>query len=154
MSNCKPVLIATDVPKVPVSVKKIASTFGIKVWSPKEDISIYEKENLVKNLYNNSKNSHSRDAISAAFFALKKHKELFDHIKSHLKKKNQLKKFDAAALEILAHPESFDVGSVAFTGPFFVFSAEKELIFSNNYCLKDLELPNSCKTTFWNKFKN
>lgn len=44
---------------------------------------------------------------------------------------NQLKEFETAALEILFHTESFDPGLVMFTGPFFVFSAEKELVFSN-----------------------
>ena len=45
--------------------------------------------------------------------------------------KNQLEQYRRLAEKILIHPEQFDPAEAPAQGPFFVFSADKQLIFSN-----------------------
>ena len=104
LSNCKPIIIGTDVTKIPHMVKKIAATFGVKIWSPKEEISSDEKDRLVKNFYKFSLDSHSSDALSAAILTFKKYKELFNHVKSHLKKTGRIRYFEKV-LEIVLNED-------------------------------------------------
>lgn len=64
-----PCLICVDVKKIPEDAKKIASIFNCKIWSPKENIREIEKDRIKKRFKVN--NVHERDAVSAAYFAIK-----------------------------------------------------------------------------------
>ena len=69
-----PVLVATDKHPPPESVKKLAASLNVPVYSPQYSLSVKEKQELVlkyKAIYNNLEipDSHVRDALAAALKA-------------------------------------------------------------------------------------
>ncbi len=69
-----PVLVATDKHPPPESVKKLAASLNVPVYSPQYSLSIKEKQELIlkyKAIYNNLEvpDSHVRDALAAALKA-------------------------------------------------------------------------------------
>ena len=82
-SHGKPIIIATDVSKVPSKVQKIASSLGVNVFSPATNIKEVEKEEVRKIF--NVKSDHERDALSAALYAYKHMKPKIDSILKKLK---------------------------------------------------------------------
>ena len=82
-----PVVIASDVKNTPSLVKNISSTFGIKCFSPKKNLSIEEKKSLTKGY--DIENDHERDALSAALYAKGQFKELLGKIDAELERKDK-----------------------------------------------------------------
>ncbi|MDK2849779.1 MAG: uncharacterized protein PWP03_334 [Candidatus Woesearchaeota archaeon] len=67
----KPLVLATDKVKVPSFIQNLSSRLGVKVITPKYDISLREK-NEINRIYDFiANNSHERDALAGAFFAYK-----------------------------------------------------------------------------------
>jgi len=76
----RPLVLATDKLKVPTYVQNLSSRLGLKVITPGYDLLLTEK-NEVNKLYDNiCKNSHERDALTAAFFAYKALKSTIDKV--------------------------------------------------------------------------
>ncbi|MFH7909881.1 MAG: DUF460 domain-containing protein [Candidatus Aenigmatarchaeota archaeon] len=68
----KPIIIATDKKKIPKVIYSIASSFGAKIWYPKEDISIKTKTKIIEEINKNNisiDDLHIRDSIIAAISA-------------------------------------------------------------------------------------
>lgn len=66
----KPVVVAVDTSQVPDSVRKIASQFNAEVYSPPEDLSVAEKNDIAQRVLGRTPNStHERDALAAAYKA-------------------------------------------------------------------------------------
>ncbi|MBU5575242.1 MAG: DUF460 domain-containing protein [Candidatus Aenigmatarchaeota archaeon] len=68
----KPIIIATDKKKIPKVIYSIASSFGAKIWYPKEDISIKTKTKIIEEINKNNisiDDLHIRDSIVAAISA-------------------------------------------------------------------------------------
>jgi len=80
----KPVIIATDVPKMPQFVERLCSKTGAICYNPRHPISIAEKNEMIRQLNLEISNSHERDALIAALMAYKKYKNLFQKIDSVL----------------------------------------------------------------------
>ena len=70
----KPIFIATDKAKAPGTLTKIASTFHIQVWSPREDMKLETKQKILENYEKErglelNQDSHALDALAAALSA-------------------------------------------------------------------------------------
>lgn len=76
-----PVIIATDRKIIPSSINKIAASFNCRVFHPDHDLSIKEKEDIVKIP---TKDDHERDALAAATFAHKSYAAQFSNIQNTL----------------------------------------------------------------------
>ncbi len=65
-----PVVVATDVAEVPDTVKKLAATLGVPVYSPPQDLPTLEKQEILQQyskLYGvDVRDTHARDALAAA----------------------------------------------------------------------------------------
>ena len=81
MNYGTPLIVSTDKKKVSPKIKKIAATFGSKVFSPDHDLTIEEKERILRI---NIKDVHERDALAAASFAFREHEALFNNINRSL----------------------------------------------------------------------
>ncbi len=88
----KPLIIASDVSPPPDTLEKLSTTFNAKLYVPPESLSQSEKEDLVKTYLQkigsaiSVTDSHQRDALAAALYALKFFKQKFEQIDSYLKK--------------------------------------------------------------------
>lgn len=82
----KPILVGTDVSKVPGFVEKIASGLGAKISKPDENIQSHHKIKLVKKFLKNKdfevKNKHENDALISAILAYKSIKPLLNKIEN------------------------------------------------------------------------
>ena len=76
-----PVIIATDKKTIPSSINKIAASFNCRVFHPDHDLSVKEKEYIVKIP---TKDDHERDALAAATFAFKSYATQFSNIQNTL----------------------------------------------------------------------
>jgi len=76
----KPVLIATDVPRLPQFIEKLCKKTGASLYIPKQPISISEKNEIVRELGLKVANTHERDALVAAIMAYKKYQKVFQRI--------------------------------------------------------------------------
>jgi predicted RNase H-like nuclease (RuvC/YqgF family) len=85
MNYGTPLIVATDKKKVSPKIRKISATFGSKVFSPDHDLTIEEKENILRI---NIKDAHERDALAAASFAFREHEALFNNINRSLNMMN------------------------------------------------------------------
>jgi predicted RNase H-like nuclease (RuvC/YqgF family) len=68
-----PVMIASDVPRIPHFIEKIASTTNATVYTPRKPIPVSEKQELARE-YSDAirvRNAHERDALTAAVFAFR-----------------------------------------------------------------------------------
>ncbi len=74
----KPILICCDVSDPPETIRKIASYFGARLFSPRRDLSVEEKKELTKGY--KYKNTHERDALASALYCLKNFEGLFKRI--------------------------------------------------------------------------
>ncbi|MFT4343284.1 MAG: DUF460 domain-containing protein [Candidatus Woesearchaeota archaeon] len=80
----KVVLLASDKQKSPQTVKSIATSLGAKLFAPKEDISVAEKNALTKHLATN--NSHERDAAAAILIAFEHYRLRIQDIEKYIRK--------------------------------------------------------------------
>jgi len=87
-----PVVIASDVRRVPAVVEKIASVLGCAVYAPPRDLSVEEKRRIVQdnvaNFKDVVKNSHQRDAVAAALKAYFNFKNKFMQLEARAKELN------------------------------------------------------------------
>ncbi|MCJ7450502.1 MAG: DUF460 domain-containing protein [Candidatus Nanohaloarchaeota archaeon QJJ-9] len=91
----KPLIVATDVSKVPSLVEKIASTFSAELYAPKKDLGQEEKEAIVKETHEDELDSHSKDAISAAIKAFKENRQTLEKLIDQVKQR-KIEKEDLA----------------------------------------------------------
>ena len=77
-----PLIIATDKQNVPNKIRKIASSFNAKLFSPDHDLTVEEKERIV-NI--SMKDDHERDSLAASLFAFKFYSPQFNTIDMNLK---------------------------------------------------------------------
>lgn len=101
----KPLIIATDKKKAPSKINKIAASFNCKVFSPDHDLSVEEKESIVKI---SIKNSHEKDALAAALFAYRRHGAKFTSIDRTLAIMN-LEKFSDRVKEMIINKEAKNI---------------------------------------------
>jgi predicted RNase H-like nuclease (RuvC/YqgF family) len=68
-----PVLVGSDVPQVPHFVEKIASTINVETHTPQKPIPVSEKQELAREYSEEvrTRNSHERDALTAAVYAFR-----------------------------------------------------------------------------------
>ena len=80
----KPILVGTDVKKVPSFVSKISGSLGAKTIFPDLNLRIRNKQALLRRFLKNKdfeiKNKHERDALIAALIAYKSIKPLIKKI--------------------------------------------------------------------------
>jgi len=76
----KPVLIATDVPKLPQFIERICRKTGAILHVPKQVIGVSEKNEIIRQLGIKVTNTHERDALVAALMAYKKYQKVFQKI--------------------------------------------------------------------------
>jgi hypothetical protein len=93
----KPLLIATDKAKPPIAISKLAASFNCKVFYPNHDLSVDEKENIIK-VY--VKSEHERDAMASAIFAYRSFAILFSTIDKTLATKH-MEEFSDKAKEMI-----------------------------------------------------
>jgi predicted RNase H-like nuclease (RuvC/YqgF family) len=82
----KPILIGTDVNKIPSFVGKIASVFGARIFKPKINLQSHHKLKLVKKFLKDKdieiKSKHENDALISAILAYKSIKQLLNKIEN------------------------------------------------------------------------
>lgn len=74
------VLVASDVDHIPNSLYKVATALDAKIFIPEKSISVSEKVFLTRNVKYHD--AHQRDSLSAALYAYKRYKNLFEKIKN------------------------------------------------------------------------
>jgi len=77
MSFGNPLIIATDRKKVSSKIKKIAASFNCKTFHPDHDLTIQEKENIIRIPI---KDAHEKDALASASFAFRGYETMFNNI--------------------------------------------------------------------------
>jgi hypothetical protein len=77
----KPLLISTDKKKIPQPVSKIAASFNCKVFNPDHDLTVEEKDEIVRIPI---KDVHEKDALAAATYAFKNFAPQFNIIDRNL----------------------------------------------------------------------
>lgn len=71
-------IIASDVDHIPNFVYKVATSYDAKIHIPEKNLSVEEKVFLTRNIKYND--THQRDSLSAAIYAYKNYKNLFNKI--------------------------------------------------------------------------
>jgi uncharacterized protein len=85
-----PICIGTDKAKIPKLIKNISTNLGIKIYSPKEDMTSEEKRILIQKYetkFRNTvkyNNAHEYDSICCALYAYSKAKKLLSKIKQKI----------------------------------------------------------------------
>ncbi|AEM38022.1 protein of unknown function DUF460 [Pyrolobus fumarii 1A] len=86
----EPVLIATDVTPPPETVKKLASSLGVPLYTPPYSLTVDEKQELVASISSRLSisrlNAHERDALAAALRAYREYSSKFRQIESTVAK--------------------------------------------------------------------
>ena len=72
--NGIPILVASDVPKLPNFVERISRTMNVETFCPNKPIRVAEKQELAREFSGVTKirNAHERDALTAAVYAYRK----------------------------------------------------------------------------------
>ena len=82
----KPILIGTDVTKIPNLVEKIASSLGTKIFKPETNLQGHHKTKVVKKFLKKRdfevNNKHENDALISAILAYKSIKPLLNKIEN------------------------------------------------------------------------
>lgn len=86
----KPIVVATDVFPVPLSVKKIASQFGAEVYTPEKVLTVEEKRVIAEEAKAKGElenfDTHVRDAYAAAYMAYKAFSRKLAEVNHYLEK--------------------------------------------------------------------
>ena len=77
----KPLIIATDKKRIPQPVSKIAASFNCKTFNPDHDLTVEEKDEIVRIPI---KDIHEKDALAAATYAYKHFAPQFNNIDRNL----------------------------------------------------------------------
>jgi len=89
LSHGKPIIVAVDVEKPPEYVKKIASLLDAILYTPEEDISVDEKQEIVAKYLEkfsiDVEDAHARDALAAAIKAYGHIKPIIDEVDSKIR---------------------------------------------------------------------
>jgi len=85
----RPVVVATDSVPVPESVKKLAAAFNAKLFAPERPVPVEEKSTIAA-LYSEryglrGLDSHSRDALAAAYLAYRDFSEKLEKLEKRLR---------------------------------------------------------------------
>ena len=105
-----PVLLATDVAKPSMLVKKLAAMMNVKIFTPERDLTKDEKEELIARYMENSGNkfnitirdTHQRDALAAALKAYYRFNPKFKQLEAKIKQlKLQEINLDEAKVQII-----------------------------------------------------
>ncbi|WP_456321590.1 DUF460 domain-containing protein [Palaeococcus sp. (in: euryarchaeotes)] len=80
-----PIIIATDVTPAPGLVEKISRSFKAILFTPREDLRVEEKTELLRNLGIEVEDDHQRDALAAAYKAYLRLKPKLEHIDARLR---------------------------------------------------------------------
>lgn len=96
----KPVVVAADKGKIPGLVEKTAATFGALAYSPKEDLGQEEKKSLVSD-FDGDFDSHTEDALAAAYHAWSNYHNLFRRVKKRVKEESIDDKFDDVLVQVI-----------------------------------------------------
>ena len=99
----KPILIGTDVNKIPNFVKKIASSLGTKIFRPESNLTSNHKNKLVKKFLKEKnfeiKNKHENDALISAVLAYKSIKPLLNKIENKYDNKDLIEEIKNLVLK-------------------------------------------------------
>ncbi|MGC9174870.1 MAG: DUF460 domain-containing protein [Thermoprotei archaeon] len=88
----RPIVVATDVPKVPKAVKRLASAFGCPVFKPARYYTSFEKSELLKKSGWQGLEIHEADALFAAQLCLNAtQKKIGEILESKLSSEEQIK---------------------------------------------------------------
>lgn len=87
IKNGDVIAVGTDRRKSPMLVQKFAAKFGIKIIKPENDLTVREKNALIRNF--KVKNEHEADALAAALYAYNKTSLLLRRIDGLLKKEGK-----------------------------------------------------------------
>lgn len=101
----KPIIIATDKKKVPQPIAKIAASFNCKVFSPDHDLTVEEKESIIRIPI---KDDHEKDALAAATFAYKYFAPQFNNIDKNLESLG-LKEYSDKVKEMIINKEAKNI---------------------------------------------
>lgn len=82
-------IIATDVNPIPRKIKKLAAALQCNIFYPSERLTINQKIKITRELSNEIKNIHERDALAAAIKAYKRYSNLFIRIKNAVGESNE-----------------------------------------------------------------
>jgi predicted RNase H-like nuclease (RuvC/YqgF family) len=85
MSFGNPLIISTDKKKASSKIKKIAASFNCKIFKPDHDLTIDEKNDIVRIPI---KDAHEKDALASASFAYRHYETLFNNINRALNQLN------------------------------------------------------------------
>jgi predicted RNase H-like nuclease (RuvC/YqgF family) len=85
MSFGNPLIISTDKKKASPRIKKIAASFNCKIFKPEHDLSVEEKNEIVRIPI---KDAHEKDALASASFAYRHYETLFNNINRALNQLN------------------------------------------------------------------
>jgi len=97
----RPIIIATDVSPPPKSVKKLARSFGCKIFYPEIPFPVLEKQELVKGFVRRAKNEHEIDALAASLKAWKKYRKFFTRVNYLLYKKGATDLFEEVVKRLI-----------------------------------------------------
>jgi len=97
LSHGKPVVIATDKKVVPDYVNKLKASFNCIIYSPKEDLPVEKKKNLVSGY--KILNDHERDALAAARDAYNSYKNKLKNIEKRIPKGYDLEEIKAGIIK-------------------------------------------------------
>ena len=78
----KPLIFATDKKEIPKAVERLANRYKAKIFNPREDLSIKQKQDLARRF--DPSDTHERDSIAAAYFAYLSYKDLIEKIEKKL----------------------------------------------------------------------
>jgi len=77
----KPLIIATDKKRIPQPISKIAASFNCRTFNPDHDLTIDEKDGIIRIPI---KDVHEKDALAAATYAYKNFAPQFNNIDRNL----------------------------------------------------------------------
>lgn len=85
-----PVLICSDITPVSAFVQKIASILNSKIFVPKKSLTVFEKRTIIDENISTKvvKNTHERDALSAALKAFTLYKRKIEKLYKRMKEEN------------------------------------------------------------------
>jgi len=95
----RPIVVACDVRPASETVEKIASTFGSKLFTPEQDLSISEKVDLTRGF--KLKDNHQQDALASAIKAYRTYSKLIEKIEKKLEETNQTELFPEVMVRML-----------------------------------------------------
>ena len=83
----KAICVGTDRAKVPNLIGLFSAKTGAKIISPKDDLRVEEKREIVKNF--DSGNGHQSDALAASLFAFNRLTHILDRIEGYARQNNK-----------------------------------------------------------------